>query len=595
MFPLVLVLAAGCTPPEPDPARKSTSSVEPVTSSATPDTPSPGSTGETSSTTAPSPPGPADRVVRGGRILTVDAEQPEAEALAVLDGALVYVGDAAGVAPWIGPETQVTELDGQMVLPGLHDVHIHLLEAFHTAASTCYTRPGVSLERHVATIRACAPDQVGTDWVLGYGFSIFDALFAPRVPATILDDAVPDRPAAILEETSHAAWVNSAALEALGIDRDTPDPVGGVIVREADGRASGLLLDAAGELAFDLALAPNEVLDDMNRAALREGVRAANAVGLTSVGDARAYWQRGYVEAWREVAADGDLTLRAVVGLWAYASEDDDTQLATLASLFDDTDPFLRFSQVKVYDDGLLQNTTAALLEPYESPFTLAGPRGLQYFDRDRLTRYAAELEAVGFDLHIHAIGDRGVRDALDAVEAARAANGDLGARHRLTHLEWVHPDDVPRFPLLDVAADMQMSYRWVEEQHLDDAAFFVGEERARERQWPLRDLHDSGAHLTLSSDYDVGDLSPFAGMARALDRGPQSLPDRMAALRAYTTEAAWVLRQEDQVGSLTVGKRADFVVIDRDLLTTDALADTRVLWTVLDGEPVFATEGFPN
>ncbi|MFT4628157.1 MAG: putative amidohydrolase YtcJ, partial [Myxococcota bacterium] len=492
--------------------------------------------GTTAAGTPTTAPAVADRVLRGGRIYTVDPAQPWVEAVAIADGELVFVGTDAGAEAWVGPDTEVTELDGLMVLPGLHDVHVHLLEAFHTAASTCYTPPGVSLQRHVSTIRACAPDQVGTDWVLGYGFSIFDALYAPRVPALILDDAVPDRPAAILEETSHGAWVNTAALVALGIDRDTPDPVGGVILREADGRPSGLLLDAAAEMAFDLALEPNPVLDDMNRSALRMGVRAANANGLTSVADARAYWKRGYVEAWKEVATDGDLTLRSVVGLWAYASEDDDTQLAALKAMYtDDPTGMLRFTQVKLYDDGLLQNTTAALLEPYESPFTLAGPRGLQYFDAARLTRYATELEAVGFDLHVHAIGDRGVREALDAVEAARATNGDLGARHRLTHVEWAHPDDVPRFAELGVVADMQMSYKWVEQEYLADQAFFVGEERARERQWPLRDLYDSGARLTLSSDYDVGSLSPFDAMARAIDRGPQSLPDLHAAIRAYT------------------------------------------------------------
>ncbi len=207
------------------------------------------------------------------------------------------------------------------------------------------------------------------------------------------------------------------------------------------------------------------------------------------------------------------------------------------------------------------------------------------------VTSHAAWVNSAGFDLHIHAIGDRGVREALDAIEAAGAA--PRPARHRLTHLEWVHPDDVPRFAALGVTADLQMSAWWVQPPYLDDSAFFVGDARARERQWPLRALWDSGANVVLSSDYDVGDLSPFAGMARAIDRGDESLPDVQAALEAYTINAAYLLRQEELVGSLEAGKRADLVVVDRDPLTTSELATTQVLWTVLDGREVHRADGF--
>jgi len=586
--PAIAALCVACASPDdgarrrqPDPAASPTPTVAPTTATTPTTTPGP--------TTTTAPPEPADTLLVGATIHTLDSASSVAEALAVRDGEIVYVGGLAGSRPYEGPDTERIDLEGRFVLPGLHDSHIHLLEAFHPAASTCVVPTYVPLFRLVDDIAACAPQQVGTDWVLGWGFSIFDALFEPD-PRGILDRAVPERPVAIMEVSSHAVWVNSAALEALGIDATTPDPDGGLILRDGDGRPNGLLIDSAGEQAFDAALAATPELIDLNIEALREGQAAANAVGITSVGDARAYVDRGYVEAWRALDSTDELTVRAQVALWASPTADDDAQLKTLKALYDPGPGKLRFGQVKLYDDGLLQMTTAALLEPYVSG-TLGPDTGISYFPADRLERYVRELQATGFDMHIHAIGDRGVREALDAIEAAGPAT--TPARHRLTHVEWVHPDDVPRFSALDVTADLQMSAWWVEEQHLGDNAYWVGDERARSRAWPLRDLHDSGARVVLSSDYDVGDLSPFAGMARAIDRGEQSLPDVEAALRAYTTEAAWLLRQEDLAGSLEVGKRADLVVVDRDPYTTGDLAGTVVEWTLLDGEEVYRSPTF--
>jgi len=534
----------------------------------------------------------ADTVWLGADLVTLDAGSTRATELAILDGELVHVGDDA--SPWIGPDTEVIDLEGRMVVPGLIDSHTHLLEAFHEAGSTCIIPSGPPLTSHRTRLEDCADSQVGTEWVLGWGWSIYDYYLWPTfdTPLEVIDAAIPDRPAAIMEETSHSVWVNSMALQALGFDSSSPDPVGGVLVKQG-GELNGLLLDAAGEQAFDLAYERTSTLDAMNEAAIRAGVSAANAEGITSVADARAYWKRGHVDAWKAVEADGDLNIRAVLGLWAYPDEDDTAQLATLTSMYDDVaGARVRLSQIKLYSDGLLQNTTAALLDPYEfQPFGLQ--TGLNYFDAARLQRYVTELERVGFDMHIHAIGDRGVRESLNAIEAAQAENGPLGARHRLTHLEWVHPDDVGRFATLGVTADFQMSYRWVELEHLDENHLFVGEERTDERLWRLGDLHRSGARVVLSSDYDVGSLSPFVGMARSLDRSDQSLPDVQTALQAYTVNAAELLRQEDLTGTLEVGKRADLVVVDRDLFLTDDLAGTTVLLTLLDGDEVYRHPSF--
>ncbi|MCP3957477.1 MAG: amidohydrolase [bacterium] len=546
----------------------------------------------------------ADLVLRGGAVYTVNPTQPWAEAVAVLGGEIVFVGDSAGALAHVGTGTHVIDLAGRVAMPGLHDSHVHILEAFHPAGGTCFLPAGAPPESHIQRLLACAPNQIGTDWVLGYGYSIYDLLDhvdgGGRPPVEILDEAIPDQPAAMLEETSHSVWVNSLALQAAGIDRDTPNPPGGVIVKDAGGEPNGILLDGAGELVMDLAFAPNPELEELNYAALLDGLDAARRQGITSLVDARAHWRRGYVEAYQRAQVEGRLSARAILSLWAYPYLEDTEQIATLASMYsNDPASLLRLSQIKIYSDGEIGHTTAALLDPYLC-CALAGPTGLEYFDQARLERYVTELELVGFDFHIHAIGDRGVHQALDAVEAAAATNcvsEDASAggacaerRHRITHVETVQPSDVPRFAELGVTADLQMSHMYVEPTHLFDYAFLLGAQRILERTWRLRDLHEAGARVVLSSDYDVGELSPWSGMQRALTRGDQSLPDLGYAIRAYTIDAAHLMRQEHLVGSIEVGKLADIVVLDRNPFELDPadLGTVEVSMTLLAGELVW-------
>ncbi len=547
---------------------------------------------------------PADTVFLNGPIYTVAQAQPWATGLAVTEGEIVYVGDSAGAAAYIGPATRVIDLAGRLALPGLHDSHVHILEASHQAQATCFLPAGVPPESQIARLIACAPNQVGTDWVLGYGYSIWDLRdhidAGGRPPVEILDTAVADRPVAILEETSHSVWANTLAIEAAGFDTATEDPVGGVIVRDQTGKPNGIFLDAAGEILLDLALAPNPELQVMNREALLFGLQLARANGITSLVDARGHWRRGYIEAYQQVEAEGLLTARVVVSLWAYPYLDDAAQIAALTALYsNDPNRRLRFSQVKVYTDGEISHTSAALLDPYLC-CTLAGPRGLNYFDEARLTKYLIALQAAGFDFHIHAIGDRGVHQALNAIEAAAnscsppAIAPCADRRHRLTHVEMVQPSDIPRFAALGVTADLQMSHPGVEPSSLFDLAFLLGITRIEERQWRLRDLYEAGANVVLSSDYDVGSLSAFEAMERAISRGDQSLPDLAAAVRAYTINAAYLMRQENLVGSLEVGKRADIIVVDRNIfeIPIPQISETGVDLTMVDGTIVFGDPG---
>ncbi len=552
----------------------------------------------------PEGPQAADLILRNGAIYTVDDSQPWAEAVAVRDGEIVFVGADAEVTPFQGPRTRVVDLEGRMAMPGIHDSHVHLLEANHEAGGTCILPNFFDPEDAVAIVQACAPNQVGTDWVLGFGHSILDLLYhldqGGRPPKEILDQAVPDRPVAIIEETSHSVWANSLALAAAGFTASSPDPPGGAILRDrVTGEPNGILLDGAGEIVMDLALVPNPVLARLNDEALSAGLLSLRSFGITSIADARAYWRRGYVEAWQRAEQAGELSVRAVVGLWAYPYLDDTDQIAALGAMYSaDPSSRLRFSQVKIYTDGEITHTTAALLQPYLLP-GLVGPLGLDYFDPTRLTRYITELERFGFDMHIHTIGDRGVHQALNAIDAAGAANCGVppvpgvncaDRRHRLTHIELVQPSDVARFAAQGTIADLQMSSVYVEPQHLFDNVASLGAVRITERLWQLRSLWDARATVVLSSDYDVGDLSPFMGMQRSLTRGAQSLPSVEAAIRAYTLNAAHLMRQEDRVGSITVGKRADILVLDQNLFNIglSQIGATKVLNTFLDGEQIW-------
>ena len=378
----------------------------------------------------------------------------------------------------------------------------------------------------------------------------------------------------------------------LGIDHTTPNPPGGVIMRNLwTGKPNGILIDAAGELAMDKALERSPELDVLNLDALRWGYREAAKNGITFLADARAFWKRGYVEAYKAAELDGTMTARTVIGLWAYPDMDDAAQIAQLASMYEfDPQSRLRINQIKIYCDGITTMTTGAMIDPYLK-LHLASPTGLNYFPLPRLANYLEQLERVGFDFHIHAIGDRGVREALDSVELGQLVNPTLPPRrHRITHVEMVAPSDVPRFEQLGVIADFQMSAEWVMPGHDHELNHMLGHHRVAERSRRLRDIYETGAHLVLSSDFDVGSMSPFVGMEHALTRGDQSLPDVAAAVRAYTIEPAYLMRMEDVAGSLEVGKSADFIVLDRNIfnIPKHRIGRTRVLATVLEGETVY-------
>lgn len=529
----------------------------------------------------------SEKLFINGKVYTVNDAALWAEAVLVKDGVITYVGTTEQAKAQASANAQVIDLQGQMMMPGIHDVHMHPLEAstnnFKFSLSSSETNP----EKYAATVKQAIQDNPDTDWLLGGGHSLETILSATRAPRLILDDISTTRPIGIMEQTSHSFWCNSKALEVLGITQLTPDPQGGIIGREANGVPNGLLIDNAGELLAEVALKATNAKEETDYQGLVEFALPEMAkYGITSACEARTFWKRNYHKVWQRIEAEGKLTARINLALWAYPTENDASQIQTLKSLYNnDNSKLLRINQIKLYMDGVVHNTTAALHTNYQADILGNGiGNGLNYFTQDRLAHYIAQLESTGFDFFIHSIGNRGTTEALNAIEKSGTSKG----RHRLTHLEMVQPSDLPRFSALNVTADCQVAGSFTHPEHWSENAALVGTALA-DNLVPLKSLTTAKARLTLSSDWDVSTLNPFVGMQNAVTRSPQEI-SLAEAVKAYTINAAYTMRQEDKVGTIEVGKEADLIVLDRDIfsISPTSIGQTQVTSTYLRGKLVY-------
>ena len=380
-------------------------------------------------------------------------------------------------------------------------------------------------------------------------------------------------------------WLNSKALELAGITVNTPNPQGGIIMKD-NGKLNGILIDNAGDVVFQQAITAlndaNGEYDGMVSYVLPQLAKH----GITSVSDARTYWKREQHKTWKNLAEDHKLTARFNLGLWAYPTENDANQIAALKGLFsNDENSLLKINQIKLYSDGITHNTTAAIHTDYhENYFNQPTNNGLNYFTEERIATYIQELENTGFDFHIHAIGNRGVTEALNAIQKSGTANG----RHRLTHVEMITAADMSRFKQLNVTADAQVGGEFTQPQYWHDNDHLVGSALA-DNLVPIKSLNEAGARLTLSSDWNVSSLNPFVGIQNAVTRSPQNISLK-EAIKAYTLNGAYVMRQENKVGSLEAGKFADFVVLDKDVfsISSNQIKNTKIVLTVFNGKEIY-------
>lgn len=537
----------------------------------------------------------------GGRVFVSDASRSRADAVAVRDGRIVALdGDANAL---IGPGTEVVDLDGRMLLPGFQDAHVHPLWG-GLDMLRCDLADLSSQEAYLQRIAQYAAEHPDDEWVLGGGWQM--SAFPGGTPtAAALDTMVPDRPAFLPNRDGHGAWVNSCALALAGITRDTPDPDDGRIERDASGTPSGTLHEGAMTLVNRLLPAePHERL----REALAVGQRHLHSFGITAWQDAIVGTQ--YSDAGDPlpvyIAADraGELTGRVVGSLWWDRTRGLE-QIDDLVALRESAAGGRRFAatSIKIMQDGVAENFTASMLEPYcDGHGHPTENAGISFVDPDVLNEAAARLDALGFTLHFHAIGDQAVRECLDAVESALQRNGPRGNPHHISHIQVVHPDDVPRFRRLGVTANMQMLWATLEPQMVDLTLPFLGETRAS-WQYPFGDLLRAGAALAAGSDWSVSTPDPMAAIHTAVNRRsapsewegdyPPFLPEQAidlgSALQAYTAGSARV-NSLPETGTIRVGMLADLAVLERDPFDGEPgrIGDTRVLGTWVEGVRVF-------
>ncbi|CAM1341219.1 Amidohydrolase [Tenacibaculum amylolyticum] len=520
-----------------------------------------------------------------GKIYTVNENQPWAEAIVIENNKIVFIGSNGNASDFVKENVEKIDLKGQLVLPGFHDVHMHPMEVGATNTTFTLDENEENIYNYLPVIKQASENTSGNGWLIGFGHAITTLLEATESPLELLDETVPNRPVIIMEHTSHSMWVNSKALELAGITSESRNPTGGIIMKD-NGELNGILIDNAGDIVFQLAQKSSENNNSEYDGMINYVLPELAKYGITSVSDARTYWKREQHKVWQNLEKDGRLTARFNLGLWAYPEADDNAQIASLKALYSNSEnSLLKINQIKLYSDGITHNTTAALHSDYHIDyFNQSTNNGLNYFTEDRIARYIQELEGIGFDFHIHAIGNRGISEALNAIE-----NGsNLKNRHRLTHVEMVNNEDIQRFKQLHVIADAQVAGDFTKPEFWQENAALVGTTLAN-NLIPIKSFTDAGVRLTLSSDWNVSTLNPFVGIQNAITRAPQNI-SLNEAIKAYTINGAYVMRQEEKVGSLEVGKLADFIVVDKDIFTipTNQIKTAKIVLTVFNGKEIY-------
>jgi predicted amidohydrolase YtcJ len=558
---------------------------------------------------------PAELIFSGGAVYTADASGRRlgraagsgggpADAVAVSGGRIVAVAAAGDplIRELTGPRTELVDLRGRALLPGFQDAHAHPAFAGVTMVS-CNLIGAASLADALARISAYAAAHPGAEWVAGSGWRLewFDRGTPSR---ELLDQVVPDRPAFLLNRDTHGAWANTRALELAGLDARTPDPADGRIERDRDGSLQGTLHEGAANLVGDIVPKPALAA---RLAGLLLAQQHMHARGVTAWQDAIV---GGYLGAedplpvYLAAAASGELTARVEGALWW----DRGLGAGQLADILTRRERGqagrFRANTVKIMQDGVVETFTAGLLDPYlDSCGCQTGGRGLSHVDAAELREHVTALDAHGFQVHLHAIGDRAVRESLDAIQAARRVNGSNDNRHHIAHLQLMHPDDIPRFAALGVTANIQALWAAHEPQMDELTVPFIGPDRAA-RQYLFGDLISAGARLAAGSDWAVSSANPLRAIHVAVNRslpgaaGAQAEPflpgqrlDLAEALAAYTIGSAYVNHLDDQTGTIEPGRLADLIVLDRDPFVgpPEEIASTRVLSTYVGGEQVFA------
>ncbi len=544
----------------------------------------------------------ADLVFTGGPVFTSDAIRRQVSSVAVTGGHVVAVGHDE-VKELIGTRTEVVDLGGRMLVPGFQDAHVHTvwggLDLIRCDLSTVSTK--TAYLQLLGDYANANPDK---EWILGGGWTM--SAFPGGTPrAEDLDTVIRDRPAFIPNRDGHGAWVNSRALELAGIDANTPDPADGRIERDPDGTPTGTLHEGAMTLVNRLLPATS---DEEYLRALLIGQEYLHSLGITAWQDAilGSYGDAGdATPTYLAAAASGQLTGRVVGALWWDRNRGAEQIPELVERRANGRAGRFAATSVKVMQDGVAENFTAAMIDPYlDGCGHHTANSGISFVDAAELASNVVKLDNLGFQVHFHAIGDRAVRECLDAVQSAQQQNGRSDHRHHIAHLQVIHPDDVARFRTLDVTANMQALWAALEPQMVDLTLPFLGEPRSS-WQYPFGDLMRAGATLAMGSDWSVSTPDPFAAIHVAVNRLaapsekegdyevflPEQRLDLATVLTAYTAGSAYVNHLDD-TGAIKVGNLADLAVLDRDPFAgpPSEIGNTRTLQTFVEGERVYAS-----
>jgi predicted amidohydrolase YtcJ len=535
----------------------------------------------------------ADTIIAHGKVYTGNSEQPWAEAIAIRDGKIIAVGDEGTIIKLRSDATQVIEASGHLVLPGFVDCHVHFI-----SGSLGLSRVNLAGAKNYSDIQQRLHDYAAThpsnDWVLGRGwnYAMFGSESLPD--KKYLDEIFPDRPVLLAGYDGHTYWANSKALALAGITSDTPDPPNGSIVRDSKTHeATGALKEAAHGIVDRVV--PKSSREE-NLAALRAGMKWANENGLTRVHSAGGDFE--HLDLYDDLRRHGQQTLRFYISYFLNPPELRTGDLESIeAARKKFHDEWIDTNAVKMMVDGVVESHTAAMLEPYSDDSSI---KGKLFWDPTKYSAAVAELDKRDLQLFTHAIGEYGVRTALDAYEHAKVSNRTDDRRPRIEHIETIAASDISRFGKLGVIASMQPLHSYPDADTLDVWARNAGPDRAS-RAWAWKSISNDGGRLAFGSDWPVVTLNPWEGVQTAVTRQttvgkpeggfvPQQRLTVEETVRGYTIGAAYAGRREKTEGSIERGKLADIIIVSQNIFDIDPhrLAETKVLTTMVGGRVVY-------
>jgi hypothetical protein len=539
---------------------------------------------------------PADILIVHAKVYTLDPQKPWAQAVAIRDGKIQAVGRDEEIEKYNGTGTKRIDAGGKLVLPGFTDCHVHFLSGA-LGLSRVHLEGSKDVAELQKRLHEYAAKHPGTDWIQGRGwdYAMFGSATLPD--KKYLDELFPDRPVFLKGYDGHTYWANSKALSLAGIGKDTPNPLNGVIVRDPQsGEATGALKETAARLVAKVAPEPDRAAKLQS---LRDGMSWANQNGLTRVHSAGGDFPE--LDLYDELRREKRLTLRFYIAYFQDPPElrpqDIETMEAAHKKYHDD---WIDTGVVKFMVDGVVESHTASFLEPYSDDPSTRGPL---FWDPAKYQSAVAEMDKRGFQIFTHAIGDNGIRTALNAYEFAEKSNHTEDRRNRVEHIEDVNAADIPRFGKLGVIASMQPLHSYPDSDTLDVWARNVGPERAG-RAWVWKSISDAGGRLAFGSDWSVVTLNPWEGIQTAVTRQTkEGLPkdgfvasQRITvaqAVQGYTLDAAFAGHREKTEGSIVAEKAADVIIVDRNIFEIDphTIGDTKVVTTIVGGKIVYEAE----